>query len=183
MTERRRRAGRSRLAVAAVLVGALGVLGAACSDGTREQVIYSTTTSSAPERGAEPASTVPPVDLDEYEGALRAAVADSDLCALLDAVELRRPDVADPEVVTRAYDALARATEEASSFVPDELSAAWAEVVAANRDAARLARRAKGAIGDPSIEARFETSTFSDAYVKVTGWADLNCGGSTGRAG
>lgn len=165
-------AARAALVVLAVLVGAAT---AACSDSDGE-VVYSTTTVAPPEPGSEPASTVPPVALEDFRASLTQAVAERDLCALLDVIELTRPDVGDPAVVVPAYEALAAAVEDATDFVPAELSSAWAEIVDANQDAVELARKADGQIADLALRARFETTAFGDAYLSLTGWADLNCG-------
>ncbi len=160
---------------AVVLAAVVGATVVGCSDSGGE-VVWSTTTAAPAEPGSEAAPTVPPVPLEDFRAALTAAVAGRDLCELLDVVELSRPDVADPSVVVPAYEALAAAVEDAAAFVPSELATAWDEVVDANRDAVDLARRGGGEIGDLALRARFETSVFNDAYVTVTGWADLNCG-------
>jgi hypothetical protein len=157
-----------------VVAVALCVSLAACS-GSDDRVIYTTTTVDRSSSTTTPKGAAAPVPVDRYVAGLRRAVEAKDLCALLDTVDLQRPDTSDGSVVTQAYAALRDATRDAAAFVPAEPHGPWDAVVAANRSAASIAERSHGQ-DEVAIEAAFDTPEFGRAYDQVSGWADLHCG-------
>lgn len=162
-----------RTPLVAVLI--LGVLAAgACSDTDGGEPVPVTTTTSAPDP-VETTSTIPGRTPDQIAAALDQAIARRDFCAVVAALDTAVPDVRDGAQVIEVYDTIAGAAERTASFAPEELRAAWDEVVAATRRGAEAARRAEGNLEDPILRAPFTANAFDAAMTVVEAWSDRNC--------
>jgi regulator of protease activity HflC (stomatin/prohibitin superfamily) len=162
-----------RTVLLATLTAAALLMGG-CSDTDGGEPVPVTTTTSAPDP-VETTSTIPGRTPDQIAAALNQAIGRRDFCGVVAALDTAVPDVRDGDQVIEVYDTIADAAERTTSFAPEELRAAWDEVVAATRRGADAARRAEGNLEDPILRAPFTANVFDAAMTVVEAWSDRNC--------
>lgn len=158
--------------VVAALVASTPVLVAGCTVKENTATVTPTTTTVAPSGDDADIPELPGADPATLRQALRSAVADRDLCALIAAVDLGVPTSTDGGAVVAAYQELADSLAAAESFRPVELRDAWSTVRAALDDALVELRATGGQADAPSVVAVFTTDAVQAASRRIVRWAD-----------
>ncbi|MFN8053132.1 MAG: hypothetical protein U0Q22_16925 [Acidimicrobiales bacterium] len=164
---------RWRLVVACVLV--VGV-GAGCSSpDDKLPTVADVSTTTNPDDRVDMETPPPPMPADQIVAALDKAVAASDVCALLAAMDAASPTTAGAAGTIDVYKALAAATKAAQAFVPKELRIDWQQIVLSTKEGADAVTKARGDLDDPEVQAAFSSQEVVSAGDDVERYQRTNC--------
>jgi len=160
-----------------VLFGVIALTGCSGSgDEPKAKDLSFPTSSDSPTSTADPLAAPPPTPA-QIRAEFNSAIARGDMCAVIEVLDSRVPDVGDRRAVVATYRIVSTSTRRAGRMTgfPADLAAAWPSVVEATRLASVEADRSRGDITDPAIGAQFATSEFDEAYRTVIAWSEAHC--------